>query len=386
MADDTWDMGRWILSTSQSVQFEVVETTRLLDPGNPQLKQVPGTPEPPRGHRLAVLDEAVEDIFGSRIRDYFASSNTPMSYMTVPAGDEHKTIEHVLRVASRLNEIGTEKFDMPPIAFGGGVVQDIVGLATTLYRSSIPYVRVPTTLLGQIDSSVSARSGVNFEGFRNRLGTFNPPSLTFIDRAFIATLPKRHIRSGLGQALKMALIKDPVLFRLLEEFGPLLVQERLQDTSPLTAEREPGRLVMHRAIDGMAAESQKNLWEKGFHRIVDYGHAVEMEVRPIMLHGEAATMGSLFCAVLSLNRGLLCSRDYDRIIDCVQGMGLLLARETFGSLGLVESVFADAARHRVGVQHLTLLTGIGKTVFVEDLTDKEIKQADRAMQKLFRKA
>ncbi|MEU8981302.1 sedoheptulose 7-phosphate cyclase [Streptomyces sp. NPDC058467] len=379
------DISHWVLRASQDVRFEVVETTGLLDPQNPRLRQLPGGDET-RAQRLTVLDEVVDDLFGSRIRDYFDSTSTPMSYMTVPAGDEQKTIENVLRIASRLNELGTERSGTPPIAMGGGVVQDVVGMAAALYRRGIPYVRVPTTLLGQIDGSVSAKNGVNFEGYRNRLGTFHPSPLTLIDRAFIATLPERQVRSGMGEVLKMALIKDPELFRLLEEFGPVLVQERLQDTGPLTHDRKPGHEVMHRAITGMAEELEKNLWEKNLLRIVDYGHTfspvVEMRSLPVLYHGEAVAMGSLFCATLALNRQLLPQSDFDRIVNCIHSLGLRPTHEMFGDADLLKTAFADTVRHRGGAQHLALLTGIGSTVFVEDLTDKEIELASQMVGKL----
>ncbi|MFD5428198.1 sedoheptulose 7-phosphate cyclase [Streptomyces sp. NPDC127084] len=383
MKDTTTGLGRWVLRTSQEVQFEVLETVDLLDPENPQLRQVPGGGEA-HGPRLTVLDEAVDEFFGSRVRKYFSVNDSSMSYMTIPAGDEHKTIENVLRVASRLNEIGTERSGTPPIAMGGGVVQDVVGMAASLYRRGIPYVRVPTTLLGQIDGSVSAKNGVNFEGFRNRLGTFHPPPLTLIDRSFIATLPIRQIRSGMGEVLKMALIKDPELFRLLEQFGPMLVEERLQDTGTQTSKSEPGRQVMHRAINGMSSELQKNLWEKDLLRIVDYGHTfsptVEMKAR--ILHGEAVTMGIVYCAALALNRGLLPQEDYSRIIACAGGMGLQLTHEMFKDVDLLKRALADTVRHRGGSQHLALLTGIGQTTFVEDITAREVEQASQIVQRI----
>ncbi|PRH80376.1 2-epi-5-epi-valiolone synthase [Streptomyces solincola] len=371
-------LGHWTLRTSQDVEIEVSETPRLLDPANPRLAQIPGGGEE-SGTRLVIVDEHVEEIFGQRIREYFSTRGAQVSYLTLPAGDEHKTIDNVLRIASRFNEIGTERTGTPPIVMGGGVVQDVAGLAATLYRRGIPYVRVPTTLLGQIDGSVSAKNGVNFEGFRNRLGTFNPPPVTLIDRTLIASLPERQVQSGLGEALKMALIKDAELFRLLEEYGPDLVSERLQDTGPRTSGPEAGRQVMHRAITGMAEELEKNLWERDLLRIVDYGHtfspAVEMRALPDLLHGEAVAMGCLFCAVISAHRGLLSQEDLDRIVGCVRRMGLHPSHPMFSDVALLRKGLADTVRHRGGAQHLTLLTDIGQTVFVEDLTDSEIDGA-----------
>jgi 2-epi-5-epi-valiolone synthase len=224
---------------------------------------------------------------------------------------------------------------------------------------------------------------VNYDGFRNRLGTFAPPPRTLIDRGLIATLPARQISSGLGEALKMALIKDARLFEILEAHGPQLVAERLQDPGYDGAGIPPGQEVMQRAIAGMAEELQKNLWEEDLRRIVDYGHTfspiVEMRALPELMHGEAVAMGCVFCAILATNRGLLTRAELARIIATTVGMGLAPSHRLFCDAELLIEGFADTVRHRGGRQHLALLNGIGETVFVYDLTNTEIENATAEM-------
>lgn len=373
---------RWTVSATRHIDYEILESPNLLDPENPDLGALPYGSQG-GGKRLVVIDEAVEGIFGNRIRGYFAARNIDMDYLALPGGDEHKTLDQVVRVASRLNDIGTHRVATPPIAIGGGVVQDVVGMAAGLYRRGIPYVRVPTTLLGQVDGSVSAKNGVNFEGHRNRLGTFAPPPRTLIDRTLIATLPQRQISSGMGEILKMALIKDARLFDLLETYGPVLLSERLQDSGPRTSAENPGQECMHRAIAGMAEELQKNLWETDLRRIVDYGHtfspAVEMQALPEILHGEAVAMGCVFGGVLSARRGLLRYGQLERIIKTVLKLGLKPSHPLFGDPEVLNEALADTMRHRDNHQHITLLREIGITTFVDDLTSREITEAASAM-------
>ena len=376
---------RWTMAATKEISYEIVETVDLFNPLNPDLVLQPGGGDTGLT-RLVVLDDAVEQLFGAKIRHYFAANAIQVDYLVLSSGDENKTLDSVLRVASRLNEIGTSRVGNLPIGIGGGVLQDIVGMATSLYRRGIGYVRVPTTLLGQIDGSVSAKTGVNFEGFRNRLGTFSPPPRTLIDRGLIATLPMRQVSSGLGEALKMALIKDARLFELLEAYGPQLVAERLQDPGFKGSSVPPGQEVMRRAIAGMAEELQKNLWEEDLRRIVDYGHTfspiVEMRALPELLHGEAVAMGCVFCGILAANRGLLSRTDLDRIVATARGLGLSPSHPLFGDADLLIEGFADTVRHRGGEQHLALLSGIGQTVFVNDLTDAEIVNASAESQTL----
>ncbi len=377
---------RWTINATKAVSYEIVETADLFDPQNPELGRQPGGNANSGAARMVVMDEGVDEHFGDRIRTYFAANDIGADYLVLPSGDENKTIDSVLRVATRLNEIGTSRVGSAPIGIGGGVLQDIVGMAAALYRRGIPYVRVPTTLLGQIDGSVSSKTGVNYEGFRNRLGVFAAPPRTLIDRGLIATLPTRQISSGLGEALKMGLIKDARLFELLEAHGPQLVAERLQDSGFDGPGTPPGQEVMRRAIAGMAEELEKNLWEEDLRRIVDYGHTfspiVEMRALPELLHGEAVAMGCVFCGVLATQRGLLPPTELDRIVATARGLGLAPSHPLFCDADLLIDGFSDTVRHRGGQQHTALLSGIGQTVFVNDITAQDITDATAVMRTL----
>ena len=96
-----------------------------------------------------------------------------------------------LRIAAAIDEHELDRRLDPVIAIGGGVCMDVVGFAASMYRRRTPYVRVPTTLMGYVDASVGAKSGVNFCGKKNRLGSYLPPALSILDASFFATLPRR---------------------------------------------------------------------------------------------------------------------------------------------------------------------------------------------------
>merc|ERR1719267_225305 len=106
---------------------------------------------------------------------------------------------------------------------------DIVGFAASIYRRRTPYIRVPTTLMGYVDASIGAKSGVNFNGKKNKLGAYMPPALTLLDRSFLATLDDRQLANGAAEIVKMALMKDPELFALLRDHGDDLIKHRFQD-------------------------------------------------------------------------------------------------------------------------------------------------------------
>ncbi|MET8546876.1 sedoheptulose 7-phosphate cyclase [Kitasatospora sp. NPDC004799] len=377
---------RWTIQTQLPVAYEIVETPDLLDPANPELLSLPGGGTSTET-RLVVLDHSVSDLYGERIRAYFDANRVPVAYLAMPGDERSKSIGNVLDVVAKLNEVGTNRLSSPPIVIGGGVLADVVGLAASLYRRGIPYIRVPTTLLGQVDVSVAAKTGINFGGYRNRLGSYSPPPRTLIDRGFLATVPHRQIRNGMGEIFKMALIKDLRLFELVEEYGADLIAARFQDgeaTGPLPA--GVADEVIGRAIAGMAEELQPNLWEKDLRRSVDYGHSfsplVEMRALPELLHGEAVAMDCVFSAVLAAQRGLIDGADLDRITAAAVGLGLSPSHPLFCDVDLLTEALADTVRHRDGRQNLPVLTRIGAVCFLNDLTVAEIASAADHMGRL----
>ncbi|MFD3333021.1 sedoheptulose 7-phosphate cyclase [Streptomyces sp. NPDC058700] len=377
----------WKIRTELPVEYEIVESHGLLDPGNPELLTIPGGGRV-GGTRLVILDHSVDALYGEKIRDYFSENEVAVEYLTLPGSEENKSIERVLEVVNKLNEVGTNRLSSPPIVIGGGVVADVVGLAASLYRRGIPFVRVPTTLLGQVDVSVAAKSGINYGGYRNRLGAYTPPPRTLIDRRFLATVPDRQLRNGMGEIFKMALIKDLRLFELLEEYGAELIETRFQDPEPGSTGL-PGAVadeVIGRAIAGMAEELQPNLWEKDLQRSVDYGHSfsplVEMRALPELLHGEAVAMDCVFSALIAADRGLIDAAELERIVAVARRLGLEPSHPLFCDVALVLEGLADTVLHRDGRQNLPMLTGIGQVCFLNDVTENEIERACRGMGRL----
>jgi 3-dehydroquinate synthetase len=377
--------GHWTVRTELPIKYEIVQTNDLLDPANPELCALPGGGRSD-ATRLVILDDSIRDLYGQSIENYFEVNGVPVDYLTLPATEEAKSIESVLKVVWKLDEVGTQRVSTPPVVIGGGVLADVVGLAASLYRRGIPYIRVPTTLLGQVDVSASAKTGINHRGYRNRLGTYSPPPLTLIDLGFLGTLPPRQLRNGMAEIFKMALVRDPYLFELLEEHGGELIESRFQEGKANEAGDSVARDVIGRSVSRMVEELEPNLWEKNLQRPADYGHSfsplVEMRALPELLHGEAVAMDCVFSAVLATGRGLLGDADRTRIVGAARRLGLRTSHPLFCDSDLLAEALADTTRHRNGQQNLPMLTRIGGVCFLNDITANEIKEAATEMSRL----
>jgi 3-dehydroquinate synthase len=230
---------------------------------------------------------------------------------------------------------------------------------------------VPTTLVGIIDAGIGAKTGVNYSSSKNRLGSYFPPKVVFLDRTFLASLEPRQLSNGLAEILKIALVKDLRLFELLEEHGERLIEDRFQDN---TAAEE----VLERAIHGMLEELQSNLWEEHLERLVDFGHTfsplLEMRALPSLLHGEAVNIDMALSTALSVGRGLVTPGEGDRILSTMRSLRL----PTWHPLcqpELLWDALQEVVAHRDGLQRMPLPVGIGVATFFNDLQRSEIDEA-----------
>ncbi len=314
----------------------------------------------------------VDDLYGTALRSYFTAWQADATWLVMPGDEETKALEQVVEVTRAMTEMGILRRTERVVVVGGGVLMDVVGMAASLYRRGAPYVRVPTTLVGQVDAGVGVKTGVNHGTHKNRLGTYFAPEVTLIDPEFLRTVPHRHIANGLAEIIKMALIKDADLFHLLEETVAQISSDTLADCGADMRE------VVSRAIAGMLDELEPNLWESVLERSVDYGHtfspSLELRADPPLLHGEAVAVDMAVCVALATGRQYLSPADAGRALALIAAAGLPLTHPVF-TAELLQIGLADAVKHRDGLQRLPLTDGIGSCVFVNDVTPAELARA-----------
>ena len=138
---------------------------------------------------------------------------TPIKIL--PAGEKCKTQRYLFEILQAMVDADMKR-NCTVIAFGGGVVGDIAGLAASLYMRGVHLVQIPTTLLSQVDSSVGGKTAVDFKKIKNLIGTFYQPEEVIVDPRFLETLPAREIRCGLGEIIKYAALDKNIYNKLIE--------------------------------------------------------------------------------------------------------------------------------------------------------------------------
>merc|ERR1719159_1157477 len=275
----------WVSHSVIPFDYRVVEVPRghLLDPSCDALlfgHLTPGSPEriaaeakPQR--RLIVIDSTVDNLYGARVRAYFEARGVEHEILVLPMVEENKSMEMTLQVAKKMKEFNIDRRTEPVLAIGGGVCLDVVGLAAAMFRRRTPYIRVPTTTLSYVDASVGAKNGVNLGNSKNRLGSYVPPCAALLDSSFFETQTHREVANGVAEMAKMAIMKSPELYELLERNGPGLVENKFAPR--FEGDVAPAR-VLQLSIETMLEELAPNLWEHSLDRLVDFGHAVGQDL------------------------------------------------------------------------------------------------------------
>ena len=126
----------------------------------------------------------------------------------------------------------------PVLVVGGGLTTDVAGFACASYRRNTPYIRIPTTLIGLIDASVSIKVAVNHGKHKNRLGAYHASQKVFLDFSFLETLPEDQVRNGMAELIKIAVVGNAGIFELLEKHGEELLRTRFgHSTGPPSCAR-----------------------------------------------------------------------------------------------------------------------------------------------------
>lgn len=355
-----------------SIEYEVINTANLFHPQNWALLSV-GKIEDAR--RFMVVDANVEKYHATAIREYFAHHHVEAKIVVFPGDEENKTLDHYLALARELDCFPIHRRDEPIIAIGGGVLTDLVGFVAASYRRGVPYIKVPTTLMGYVDASIGIKTGINFNSNKNRLGSFHAPQAVLLDKAFLKTLPRRHILNGVGEIIKLAVIKDAPLFDLLETHGAQSVNEYFQN--------EESAILLDRAIAGMLEELEPNLFEEDLTRKVDFGHTfsygLETRHEAHLLHGEAVLLDILLSTLIARGRNLLTDDETQRIFHLTESLGFKLDASILNP-GLLLASLTERTYHRNGLQRVPMPHGIGGCVFLNDIHADEIESAVEILQ------
>ena len=287
--------------------------------------------------------------------------------ITIPSGDNHKTLEYLTKVWLALDENNATRHSCM-INLGGGMITDLGGFAASTFKRGIDFVNVPTTLLAMVDASVGGKTGINFGGLKNEVGVFNDSKYVILDTEFLKTLDAENICSGYAEMLKHGLISTEAMWEELVSFD--LDQPDLKQLQRMVGDSVK---VKERIVE-------LDPHEKGIRKALNlghtFGHAFEswaLKRKPI-LHGYAVAFGLIPELYLSVAKTGFPTDKMRQTVTFI--------KENYGTLNitcddydeLIELMQHDK-KNQNGIINFTMLGGIGDIRINQTATTEEIKEA-----------
>jgi 3-dehydroquinate synthase len=271
-----------------------------------------------RPRAAVVTDETVARLHGQTLRAGLEADGISVDEIVLPPGEDQKGFAGLERLCDGLLALGLERRDVV-IAFGGGVIGDLTGLAAGLLKRGMDFIQIPTTLLAQVDSSVGGKTAINASAGKNLIGLFHQPRLVLADIGVLDTLPARERRAGWAEVIKYGLIDDPAFVDWCGTRGAAAMAG------------DPGAL--QRAVEVSVAAKARIVAaderEEGVRALLNlghtFGHAFEVSAGyggGVLLHGEAVGCGMALAYRFSAAQGLCPPDEAARAVNAIAASGL----------------------------------------------------------------
>ena len=257
------------------------------------------------------------------------------------------------------------------VVIGGGAVLDAVGFAAAIAHRGLRLVRLPTTTLGQADSGVGVKNGVNLFGKKNWLGSFAVPWAVINDTSLLTTLPDREFICGFSEAVKVSLLKDPAMFATLCESAKRIRQRDMTAALPIIrASAELHR--RHITMGGDPFESREA-------RPLDFGHWSAHRLEAMtdfqMRHGEAVAIGVAIDTIYSSLAFGLPESDADRVIQCLKDLGFTFDHPAVADVDAMLQGLEEFRQHLGGRLTVTMLRAVGDPIDVHEIDPNLVRKA-----------
>lgn len=346
-------------------EIQVVGDSRVLIAGG-LLEEIPrrvlSTGLKP-GAFVIVSDKTVFGHYGERLTAAFARAG-----VTTDPGSSPRLLSFAFEPGesskNRQTKADIEDFmlagkctrDTVVVALGGGVVGDLAGFVAATYMRGVPAVQIPTSTMAMIDSSVGGKTALNVPAGKNLIGAFHQPKLIFADPQVLRTLSRREVVEGLAEAIKMGVIRDAELFKLM-----VAEPERIMGLDDTLLQE-----VLHKAVAHKAEIVAIDEKETGLRATLNYGHtighAIEALVSPQFLHGECVSIGCVAEAELACRMGHLPREAIAEVRACFEAYGLpVLAPPGLTVQALMDKMAVDKKNQGRTIR-CTIITAVGKSI------------------------
>ncbi|HTU68809.1 MAG TPA: 3-dehydroquinate synthase family protein [Candidatus Baltobacteraceae bacterium] len=313
-----------------------------------------------RGQRFMILSDAHRDV----VRVALDIDKLPgsLGMLAFALGESRKRLSTVEMVHDALLELGVAR-DTLIIGVGGGVASDLFGFCAATYMRGVPYVHVATTLVAMVDAAVGGKTGVDVRAGKNIVGSFTDPVAVFAHTGALQTLEYRHLREGLAEVVKAAIIEGDAFFESIEALAPHAFW------------RWPWLEVVAEAIKVKTMIVADDRQEAGIRELLNlghtFGHALETASGYRVSHGVGVALGLRAAGLLAMRTGRFSEEEHLRILATMALLGMPLST----SVGVEATLAAMASdkKKRGGKLRFVLPRAIGDVEYGIEVPERTVR-------------
>jgi len=294
--------------------------------------------------------------------------NFEIKEITLPAGEQNKSVKSVAMLWEFLSKNGADRKSLL-INLGGGMLTDLAGFAASTFKRGISFINIPTTLLSQVDASVGGKTGINFYGLKNEVGTFREPDAVIINVDFLKTIDHDNFISGYAEMIKHGLIHSPAH---LDELMDFYIH------SPDYGALE--KIIRH-SVEVKKYFVENDPVEKGLRKALNFGHtaghafeSLAMEQNRPILHGFAVACGMITELFLSVKKCGFNKNESIKLADWIINLyGKFIIKKT--DFERLYNLMTHDKKNEAGRINFTLVPEPGKVKINCDCRKNEIYEA-----------
>lgn len=355
---------RWKVQADYKSEYEVSFLKGIFDLDNATL----ASSYQSCGRALIFVDSKIYDAYHEKIRDYFVYHKINSFIINIHSAEEKNTFQTYQYIIDNIVSFKPNDSCGPIVAIGGSVITDTIVFACSTYRYGVPCIRIPTTLMGMINSSMGVKCAINYNSIH--IGSSHHPcSKNYIDTTFLKTLPEKHIECALAEIIKMCLISSEDLFLQCELYLDRFFQhDDMSKAEPILAE----------VIYLMLKELPVKCHHKQDKSKMDFGNTWSTGIKlsdASILHGHATSIDMAYTLCISEICGLLDQKESDRIFELMSRAHLPIFHPLMTDFQFVKNAIESSKKHRGGQLNLPVPFSIGEYIFLDDLEDSLLREA-----------
>ena len=315
-----------------------------------------------RNKAAIIVSEKMQDLVKDQI-----NTDAEVMVFPIPDGESGKSTSALVKIWDWLGAAGFTRSDLI-IGIGGGAVTDFAGFAAASWLRGIDWIAIPTTVAGAVDAAIGGKTAINSEYGKNLIGAFHSPIAVIVDTAWFTTLSDRDFAAGLAEVVKAGFISDG---KILDLIGTSSVSQIRTDESLV-------RDLVARSIAVKASVVSVDFKESYDREILNYGHtlghAIELDCKFELRHGECVAIGMAFMAQLQLSLGLISPELAAQHVDILKNLGLPTTYKREAWPALLANMYLDK-KSRGKTLRLVTIKGIGATDRLENPDEKVLYSA-----------